>query len=238
MIPARYGATRFPGKLMADLAGKPVIVRTYMATVATQLFDEVYVVTDSEIIRDVVEREGGKAIMSKREHECGSDRIAEAVEDLDVDIVVNVQGDEPFVKKEPLKKVIDVFHGKDAEKIDLASLMQEITDWKDITDPNYVKVIVDKDDFALYFSRSPIPYPRDKNAGARYFEHIGVYAFRKSAIIDFYHLPMRPLEATEKVECIRYLEYGKRIKMVETNYMGIEIDTPEDLIKAARFIKE
>jgi 3-deoxy-D-manno-octulosonate cytidylyltransferase len=238
MIPARYGATRFPGKLMADLAGKPVIVRTYMATVATQLFDEVYVVTDSEIIRDVVEKEGGKAIMSKREHECGSDRIAEAVEDLDVDIVVNVQGDEPFVKKEPLKKVIDVFHGKDAEKIDLASLMQEITDWKDITDPNYVKVIVDKDDFALYFSRSPIPYPRDKNAGARYFEHIGVYAFRKSAIIDFYHLPMRPLEATEKVECIRYLEYGKRIKMVETNYMGIEIDTPEDLIKAARFIKE
>ena len=144
MIPARYGATRFPGKLMADLGGKPVIVRTYMATRATELFDEVYVVTDSTVIRDVVEKEGGKAIMSIKEHECGSDRIAEAVENLDVDIVVNVQGDEPFVKKEPLKAVIDVFNAQDASEIDLASLMQEITDWKDITDPNYVKVIVDK----------------------------------------------------------------------------------------------
>lgn len=238
MIPARYGATRFPGKLMADLAGKPVIVRTYMATKATGLFDEVYVVTDSDVIREVVEREGGKAIMSKKEHECGSDRIAEAVENLDVDIVVNVQGDEPFVKKEPLKKVIDVFYGEDADQIDLASLMQEISDWKDITDPNYVKVIVDSEDYALYFSRSPIPYPRDKNAGAHYYEHIGVYAFRKSAILDFYRLPMRPLEATEKVECIRYLEYGKKIKMVETNYMGIEIDTPEDLVKAAKYINK
>ena len=177
-------------------------------------------------------------MMSIKEHECGTDRIAEAVENLDVDIVVNVQGDEPFVKTEPLKAVIDVFKGSDADRIDLASLMQEITDWKDITDPNYVKVIVDKDGFALYFSRSPIPYPRDKDAGARYFEHIGVYAFRKEAIMDFYRLPMRALEATEKVECIRFLEYGKRIKMVETTYMGIEIDTPEDLEKAQKYIED
>lgn len=238
MIPARYGATRFPGKLMADLKGKPVILRTYLATVATGLFDDVYVVTDSRIIKEAVERGGGKALMSRKEHDCGTDRIAEAVEDLDIDIVVNVQGDEPFVKKEPLKAVIEVFKGADAEQIDLASLMQEIEDWKDITDPNYVKVIVDKDNFALYFSRSPIPYPRDKDGGARYFEHIGVYAFRKKAIMDFYQLPMRALEATEKVECIRFLEYGKRIKMVETTYMGIEIDTPEDLEKAQKFIED
>ena len=238
MIPARYGATRFPGKLMADLGGKPVIVRTYLATVATGLFDEVYVVTDSRIIKEAVERGGGKALMSQKEHECGTDRIAEAVEALDVDIVVNVQGDEPFVKEEPLRQVIEVFRGSDAEQIDLASLMQEIHDWKDITDPNFVKVIVDKDNYALYFSRSPIPYPRDKDAGARYFEHIGVYAFRKKAIMDFYRLPMRALEATEKVECIRFLEYGKRIKMVETQYMGIEIDTPEDLEKAQRYIDD
>ena len=234
MIPARYGATRFPGKLMADLGGKPVIARTYLATKATGLFDEVYVVTDSEVIQEAIVREGGKAIRSVKEHECGTDRIAEAVENLDVDIVVNVQGDEPFVKKEPLQAVIDVFRGEDADSIDLASLMQEISDWKDITDPNYVKVVVDQNNYALYFSRSPVPYPRDKDAGARYFEHIGVYAFRKQAILDFYHLPMRPLEATEKVECIRFLEYGKRIKMVETGYMGIEIDTPEDLEKALR----
>jgi 3-deoxy-D-manno-octulosonate cytidylyltransferase len=238
MIPARYGATRFPGKLMADLGGKPVIVRTYEATKATELFDEVYVVTDSEIIKDVVEENGGKAVMSIKEHECGTDRIAEAVENLDVDIVVNVQGDAPVVKKEPLQKVVDVFKGADADKIDLASLMQEMKDWKDITDPNYVKVIVDQNDFALYFSRSPIPYPRDKDAGARYYEHIGVYAFRKQAILDFYHLPMRSLEATEKVECIRFLEYGKNIKMVETGYMGIEIDTPEDLKKAAEYFNK
>ncbi len=236
MIPARYGATRFPGKLMADLGGKPVIVRTYEATKATGLFSEVYVVTDSDIIKDEVEKFGGKAIMSINEHDCGSDRIAEAVENLDVDIVVNVQGDEPFVKKEPLEKVLEVFKGDDADQIDLASLMQEMTDWKDITDPNYVKVIVDENDYALYFSRSPIPYPRDKEAGARYFEHIGVYAFRKQAIIDFYNLPMRPLEATEKVECIRYLEYGKKIKMVETDFMGIEIDTPEDLENAKKYL--
>ena len=238
MIPARYGATRFPGKLMADLGGKPVILRTYLATLKTGLFDQVYVVTDSRIIKEAVEQGGGKAIMSKQEHECGTDRIAEAVENLDIDIVVNVQGDEPFVKKEPLEAVINVFKGEDASRIDLASLMQEITDWKDITDPNYVKVIVDQDSYALYFSRSPIPYPRDKDAGAKYFEHIGVYAFRKQAIMDFYRLPMRALEATEKVECIRFLEYGKRIKMVETNYMGIEIDTPEDLEKAQKYIKD
>lgn len=236
MIPARYGATRFPGKLMEDLGGKPVIVRTYEATKKTELFDEVYVVTDSEIIKNVIEKFGGKAIMSFKEHECGSDRIAEAVEKLDIDIVVNVQGDEPFVKKEPLQKVLEVFEKEDAKEIDLASLMQEITDWKNITDPNYVKVIVDHNDFALYFSRSPIPYPRDKDAGAKYYEHIGVYAFRKQAILDFYHLPMRSLEATEKIECLRYLEYGKKIKMVETDYMGIEIDTPEDLEKAKKFL--
>ena len=238
MIPARYGATRFPGKLMADLGGKPVIVRTYEAALATALFDDVYVVTDTDIIKEEVEKHGGKVIMSIKEHECGSDRIAEAVVDLDVDIVVNVQGDEPFVKKEPLVKLLNVFQAEDAAQIDLASLMQEITDWKDITDFNNVKVIVDQQQYALYFSRSPIPYPRDKDAGARYFKHIGVYAFRKQAILDFYKLPMRSLEATEKIECIRYLEYGKKIKMVETDFMGIGIDTSEDLIKAQQYLKK
>lgn len=236
MIPARYGATRFPGKLMADLGGKTVIRRTYEATVNTKLFDAVYVVTDSEIIFDEIVNNGGKAIISKTPHECGSDRIAEAVENMDVDIVVNVQGDEPFTKREPLEKLLAVFKTDYDKNIDLATLMQELHDWKDITDPNYVKVIVDYQDFALYFSRSPIPYPRDKEAGANYYEHIGIYAFRKQALMDFYNLPMRALEATEKIECTRYLEYGKKIKMVVTDYMGIEIDTPEDLIKAQKYL--
>lgn len=237
MIPARYAASRFPGKLMQDLAGKPVIVRTYEATKATNLFDEVYIVTDSEIIYNEIKKIGGKAIMSIKEHDCGSDRIAEAVEFMDVDIVVNVQGDEPFTEKESLEKVLQVFKEKDADRIDLASLMTEITDWEEIENPNTVKVLVDKDNFALYFSRSPIPYPRDKNVDVKYYKHKGIYAFRKAALMDFYRLPMRPLEAAEKIECLRYLEYGKNIKMAITDVEGVEIDTPEDLEKANRLLK-
>jgi len=238
MIPARYGASRFPGKLMQDLGGKPVIVRTYEAAKETNLFDEVFVVTDSEIIYNEVELYGGKAIMSKKEHDCGTDRIAEAVESMDVDIVVNVQGDEPFTSKKGLEQVLSVFDGPDADKIDLASLMTEIQDWKEISDPNCVKVIVDKDNFALYFSRSPVPYPRDKNVAVQYYKHKGIYAFRKAALMDFYKLPMRSMEAAEKIECIRYLEYGKNIKMAISNTQGIEIDTPEDLIRANKALKD
>jgi 3-deoxy-manno-octulosonate cytidylyltransferase (CMP-KDO synthetase) len=237
MIPARYSASRFPGKLMQYLAGKSVILRTYEATVATELFNEVYVVTDSEIIFNEIVSNGGKAIMSKKEHESGSDRIAEAVAAIDCDIVVNVQGDEPFTERESLRKVLEVFKDDAKKEIDLASLMVEITDWDEINNSNTVKVIVDQNNFALYFSRSPIPFPRDKNAGARYFKHKGIYAFRKEALLEFTVLPMQFIEATEKIECIRYLEYGKRIKMVETEVQGVEIDTPEDLEKAKRLWK-
>ena len=203
MIPARYSASRFPAKLMQNLAGKTVILRTYEATVATKLFDDVYVVTDSDIIFNEIVSNGGKAIMSKLEHQSGSDRIAEAVADLDVDIVVNVQGDEPFTERESLSKVLEVFKDDYNKEIDLASLMVEIHDWDEISNPNTVKVIVDQNNFALYFSRSPIPFPRDKEAGARYFKHKGIYAFRKQALLDFYKLPMQFLEATEKIECIQ-----------------------------------
>ena len=232
VIPARYASTRFPAKLMQDLGGKKVITRTYQAAVNTQLFDDVFVVTDSDLIFNEIISQGGKAIMSIKEHESGSDRIAEAVENLDVDVVVNVQGDEPFINKEPLEKVIEVFKQDKDQKIDLASLMREITDWEAIENPNNVKVIVDQIGMALYFSRSVIPYPREQNVGVRYFQHIGIYAFRKQALLDFYHLPMKSLEASEKLEQLRYLEYGKKIKMVETNHVGIGIDTPEDLEKA------
>ncbi|GGW62205.1 3-deoxy-manno-octulosonate cytidylyltransferase [Winogradskyella epiphytica] len=237
MIPARYSASRFPGKLMQNLAGKSVILRTYEATVATNLFSDVYVVTDSEIIYDEIVSNGGKAIMSIKEHESGSDRIAEAVANVDCDIVVNVQGDEPFTERESLTKVLEVFNDDVDKNIDLASLMVEIKDLEEINNPNTVKVIVDQNNFALYFSRSPIPYSRDKNVGVRYFKHKGIYAFRKQALLDFTILPMQFLEASEKIECIRYLEYGKRIKMVETEVQGVEIDTPEDLERAKRLWK-
>lgn len=237
MIPARYEASRFPGKLLQDLNGKTVIRRTYEAAASTGLFEEVYVVTDSEKIFEEIESFGGKVMMSKQEHECGSDRIAEAVEDMEVDIVVNVQGDEPFIDKESLEKLLAVFSGPDASQIDLASLKTPLADSEQITNPNNVKVITNHKNFALYFSRFPVPYPRNTDARITYYKHIGIYAFRKQALMDFHKLPMLPLEETEKIEAIRYLEYGRNIKMVETPMQTIGIDTPEDLDKAREILK-
>lgn len=222
---------------MQDLGGKTVIARTYEAAVETKLFEDVFVVTDSDLIYNEIVSRGGKAIRSKKEHESGSDRIAEAIENIDADIIVNVQGDEPFINEEPLAAVLAEFQKDAAKEIDLASLMREISDWEAIENPNNVKVIVDQNNFALYFSRSVIPYPRDKNADVRYFQHIGIYAFRKQALLDFAKLPMKSLEASEKLEQLRYLEYGKRIKMIETDHVGIGIDTPEDLEKARLMLK-
>ncbi|WP_299839027.1 3-deoxy-manno-octulosonate cytidylyltransferase [uncultured Tenacibaculum sp.] len=234
MIPARFNASRFPGKLMKDLAGKPVILRTYESALQTKLFDEVYVVTDSDVIYDLIVDAGGKAIKSLKEHDCGSDRIAEAVEDLDVDVVVNVQGDEPFIDAVSLEKLITVFHEDAAQQIDLASLKVKMEAAEDIENPNNVKVITDQNNFAIYFSRSVIPYHRDQTLKVTYFKHKGVYAFRKNALMDFYNTPMTPLEAAEKIEAIRYLEVGKKIKMIETSVESIGIDTPEDLEKAKK----
>ena len=236
VIPARYASTRFPAKLLQDLGGKTVITRTYEAAVNTQLFEDVYVVKDSDLIFDEINSNGGKVIKSLKEHESGSDRIAEAVQNLDVDVVVNVQGDEPFIDKDSLAKLIEVFRNDASRTIDLASLMREIQDENEINNPNNVKVVVDQNGMALYFSRSVIPYPREKNVGVRYFQHIGIYAFRKQALIDFYHLPMQSLEASEKLEQLRYLEFGKRIKMLETNHISIGIDTPEDLVRARKLL--
>ena len=235
MIPARYAATRFPAKLMQRLGDKTVIRHTYQNTLSTGLFDDVVVVTDSRIIFEEITHHGGKAMMSLKSHESGTDRIAEAAEALEVDIIVNVQGDEPFVQEKPLKKLLEVF--KNSENVQVASLMQVLKDKKLIADPNYVKVAVDKNMNALFFSRSVIPFPRNEGSNPTYYEHIGVYAFRKKALLDFTTWPMTPLETSEKIECLRYLEYGLPIKMVLTEYMGIEIDTPEDLIRAQSVLK-
>lgn len=236
LIPARYAATRFPGKLMAILGNKSVIGHTYDAVHNTHLFDDVIVVTDSNIIFDEIVMNGGKALMSKKEHESGSDRIAEAAAQLHADIIVNVQGDTPFAKKEPLAKLLNVFKEDKGKNVQVASLMQLLTDPLYIADPNYVKVAVDKYFRALFFSRSIIPYPRNNNINVPYYEHIGVYAFRKKALLEFTQWPVTPLENAEKIECLRYLENGVSIKMVLTDYMGVEIDTPEDLEKAAKLL--
>lgn len=232
MIPARYDAVRFPGKLMQNLAGKSVIVRTYEATVATGLFEAVYVVTDSEMIKEEVLKHGGKVFVSKQTHQTGSDRIAEAAKNVAADIIVNVQGDEPFTKKEPLRDLIQVFHEDTAQRIDLASLVHPMASIEEIENPNNVKVVMDKENHVLYFSRAPIPYPQNKAIDTIYYKHIGIYAFRKQALLDFSTMSMQQNEATEKLEGIRFLEYGKKIKMVETPHKVIGIDTPEDLEKA------
>ena len=237
VIPARYASTRFPAKLLQDLGGQTVINCTYQATVATQLFDDVFVVTDSEFIFNEIISNGGKAIMSIKKHESGSDRIAEAIENIDCDIVVNVQGDEPFVNIEPLVDLLNVFRNDFDQKVDLASLMQEIKNLDEIKNPNNVKVVTDQLGNALYFSRSIIPFSRETNVGVRFMQHIGIYAFRKQALLDFYKLPMKSLEASEKLEQLRYLEYGKKIRMVETSHMSIGIDMPEDLEKARELMK-
>lgn len=236
MIPARYAATRFPAKLLQMLGDKTVIRHTYDNTLATGLFDEVIVVTDSDLIYREITDHGGKAKMSIRPHESGSDRIAEAVADMDVDIVVNVQGDEPFVQRAVLEQLLKVFRGEEGQRVQVGSLVQVLKEQKFIDDPNYVKVALDKHNNALFFSRSVIPYPRDAQAARCYYEHIGVYAFRKEALLQFTAWPVSPLEAVEKIECLRYLENGVAMKMVITEYMGVEIDTPEDLVRAARLL--
>lgn len=233
MIPARYAATRFPAKLMQMLGNKTVIRHTYDNTVATGLFDEVVVVTDSDIIFDEITRHGGRAVMSQRPHESGSDRIAEAAAGMELDIVLNVQGDTPFVKKEPLRQLLNCFQDP---TVQVASMMQVLSRQEEINDPNFVKVAVDKNMNSLFFSRSVIPYPRDTKATITYYEHIGVYAFRKQALLNFTSWPMTPLEAAEKVECLRYLENGIPLRMIVVDYMGVEIDTPEDLEKAGKLI--
>ena len=235
MIPARYAATRFPYKLMQPLGGKTVIRQTYENTLATGLFDEVIVVTDSEIIYNEICSNGGKAMMSKRTHESGSDRIAEAAEDMDVDIILNVQGDEPFVNKETLRKILDAF--KD-EAVQVASVMKKFSNAALVADPNYVKVVVDKNNDSLYFSRSVIPFNRDVASSPVYYEHIGVYAFRKQALLMFTNWPEAVLEKAEKLEQLRYLENGLRIRMLITEEVSVKIDVPEDLEKAERFLKE
>ena len=238
IIPARYDSSRFPGKLMQQLGKKTVILRTYQNVMATGLFDEVVVATDSDLIFKEIFDNGGRAIMTRKDHECGSDRIAEAVSGMNADVVINVQGDEPFVDRDSLKKLIEVFEEDSQKEIALASLMTPLLEQEEVTNPSVVKVIVDLKHFALYFSRSPIPFDRDNKKTHTFFKHVGVYAFRKQALIEFSSQEITPLESAEKIECIRFLEHGKKIKMVLTHNLNFEIDTPRDLDRAKTYLDQ
>ena len=220
---------------MQKLGDKTVILRTYEATVQTELFDEVCVVTDSEIIYREIIQNNGKALMSRGEHECGTDRISEAaVQFPRAEVFVNVQGDEPFTQKEALNSLLQVF--EEDENLQVASLMHIIEDEEAIKNPNNVKVVVDKNSRALLFSRSVLPYHRDKTMQPIYYKHIGIYAFRKKMLLEFPKMPQTPLEKAEQLEGLRYLEHGIKMKMVLASKGVIGIDTPEDLKQAQKFI--
>lgn len=234
LIPARYGSTRFPGKPLKMLGSKTIVRHTYDNTVSTQLFDEVIVVTDDERIYKEVTKHGGRALMSEGEFETGSDRIASVAKKLDTDVIINVQGDEPFVNRQVLRDLLAVFNDSQNQ---VASLMTAIEKEADIQNPNYVKVVVDINNYALYFSRSPIPFRRNAGSRIQYYKHIGIYGYRKEVLLQFPALEKTPLESTEMLEQLRYLENGYRIKMVTTQETPLSIDTPEDLEKAIAFLQ-
>jgi len=232
VIPARFAASRFPGKLMQKIGDKTIIRMVYENVRSMQLFDDVFVVTDNDEILHEIQSIDGSVIKSTREHQSGSDRIAEAILHLDADVVVNVQGDEPFVDAAPLEKLLKVFEDNG---VCVASVMQQLGTDEDINNPNVVKVVCDKNNNALYFSRSPIPYKRNLQSSLPIYKHIGVYGYRKQTLLDFTKWPMGVLEQTEMLEQLRYLENGVKIKMVETTSSSMGIDTPEDLVKAKLF---
>lgn len=238
MIPARLDSTRLPGKLMMDLNGIPIILSTLLNTIKTKLFDDVYVVTDSKEIYNFLIKHHKNILFSKENHDSGSDRIAEFAKDMQVDIIVNVQGDEPLIDKNSLQKLVNTFKDDNDNEIDLVSLMKVISSSNEIQNPNNVKVVTDKNNFALYFSRTPVPFSTVPNFKVKYFKHIGVYGFRKKSLVDFYNSKPTKLELIEKLEQLRYLENGKKIKMVITDFDGIGIDTMEDLINARKLIND
>jgi len=231
LIPARYASTRLPAKLVQDLGGLSVIQRTYQSTVATGVFDEVWVVTDHSLIESQIHALGGKVVMSKKAHESGSDRIAEALEVVDADLVVNVQGDEPFQDAMTLRDLVAAFANPEVK---VASLMCTLAA-EQVQNPNFVKVVVDENRRAIYFSRSPIPYNREGKI-ISYWKHIGVYAYRRELLLQFTSWSKGTLEQIEMLEQLRLLERGVSIQMVETSHQSIAIDTMEDLVKARNFL--
>jgi 3-deoxy-manno-octulosonate cytidylyltransferase (CMP-KDO synthetase) len=235
LIPARMAASRFPGKLLKSLGGRSVISATWQATVDSGLFDTVMVVTDSKEIEEDIKQYGGKVFRSTRSFESGTDRIAEAAVRIDADVIVNVQGDTPFISTGGLESLVEQFEDSSVE---VASLMDVITDPQMIQDPNVVKVCVDHKNDSLFFSRSIIPFPRNQEIAIRHYRHIGVYAFRKYALLSFTGWPVTPLETAEKIECLRFLENGMKLRMCLIDQIGVDINTQEDLEKARQYLSD
>ena len=226
IIPARYNSTRFEGKPLAEINGKPMIYHVYQRSKMAKCVDDVIVATDDERIKNVVEEFNGKVVMTSNEHKSGTDRIAEVARNIDADIIVNVQGDEPLIEPKAIEQAIMPLI--DDENVMMCTLMTKITNEAEYGDPNIVKVVTDNKGFALYFSRSLIPYPREKER-LKIYKHIGIYVYRKDFLLEFANLQPTQLEQIECLEQLRVLENGFKIKVIETNYDSISVDTPRDL---------
>ena len=229
VIPARYSSTRFAGKVLADIMGKPMLQHVWERAKQSRVLDDLIIACDDEIIRKAAIEFGAKVVMTSREHACGTDRISEVVNPLDVKIIVNIQGDEPLIQPMMIDSVARTL--LENRSLNMATVMKKITDPAEISDPHVVKVVVDKDNFALYFSRSAIPFVAagSKIEEAVYYKHIGLYAYTKDFLFTYKNLPVSNLEKAEKLEQLRVLAEGFRIKVVETKFDTVGEDTPEDL---------
>ena len=232
VMPARYQSTRFPGKPLAIISGKTMIQRVYEQVGQADGFDKVIVATDDERIYNAVLGFNGNAIMTG-ECSCGTERVYAAIKDYSCDIVINVQGDEPLIKPEMINDLIAVFED---DSVEMATLCKKITETEDINNPNIVKVVRDKDDNALYFSRYPIPFNRDKRDDVRYFKHIGIYGYKKGFLKRYVQTEKTPLELAENLEQLRVLESGHKIRVKETTYDSIGVDMQEDVLKIEKEI--
>lgn len=238
IIPARYSSTRLPGKPLKNIGGKTMIHRVYERVKQAKLLDDVIVATDDKRILEEVERFKGKAVMTSENHPNGTSRIAEVVNNLNIDIAINIQGDEPFIRYEMIDELTKILIKND--DIPMATLCYELNDENKYKDENVVKVVCDVYGNALYFSRSLIPFPRKKDINFKVYEHIGIYGYRKSFLLKFVKLKNTPLSATESLEQLKALEYGYKLYVIKTkyDYNALSIDTQEDLEEAIRLIKD
>lgn len=236
VIPARYGSSRFPGKVLAEIAGKPMIQWVYQQASQSQILDQLIIAVDDPRVLKCVEEFGGKAVMTEAGHPSGTDRIAEAVEKIQTDIVVNIQGDQPLIDPNMIDEAVQPL--LEDRTVQISTIKTKISE-EEFSDPAVVKVVVDENDFALYFSRSLIPYPRDKVA-VNVYEHVGLYVYRKDFLLMISKMPQSYLERIEMLEQLRVLEHGYKIKVIETkskHAAGVSVDTPEDIARVEKFLE-
>ncbi|MGB2705736.1 MAG: 3-deoxy-manno-octulosonate cytidylyltransferase [Candidatus Omnitrophota bacterium] len=238
IIPARWQSERFEGKVLANLLGKPLVQHVWERAKESRILEEVIIATDNEDVIKAVKRFGGKVVYTSKDQPSGSDRIVEVINPIDVEVVVNIQGDEPLVHYSMIDGLANAL--LEDKTVQMATVIKKINDKNELANPNVVKVVIDKDGYALYFSRSPIPYARGEETKEKvqyYYKHIGIYAYTKDFLFTYTNLPKSGLEETEKLEQLRALENGYKIKTIETEFDTIGVDTPEDLRKVEGMLR-